>query len=67
MEIGDIYMYIYVYLLRTPSRCSAEINWQASEASELNHVRVQLRFQIRKYIYICIYMWRYVKLYAHAR
>ena len=33
-------------------------------ASELSHVRVQLRFQIRTYIYIC--MWPYVKLYAHA-
>ena len=36
-----------------------------SEASEFSHIRVQLRFQIRTYIYIC--MWPYVKLYAHAR
>ena len=32
-------------------------------ASELSHVRVQLEFQIR----MCIYMWLYVKLYAHAQ
>ena len=32
--------------------------------SELSHVRVQLRFQIRTYIYMCV--WPYVKLYAHA-
>ena len=37
-------------------------------ASELSHVRVQLRFQIRStYIYMYIYVWWYVKLYAHAR
>ena len=35
-----------------------------SERSEASEVRVQLRFQIRTYIYIC--MWPYVKLYAHA-
>ena len=35
-----------------------------SEASELSHVHVQSRFQIRTYIYI--YMWPYVNLYAHA-
>ena len=32
--------------------------------SELSHVRVQLRFQIRTYN---IYMWPYVKLCAHAQ
>ena len=39
--------------------------WVQYLASEFSHVCVQLRFQIRTYIYIC--MWPYVKLYAHAR
>ena len=30
--------------------------WRASKASELSHVRVQSRFQIRTCIYIYIYM-----------